>query len=73
MKPCQTLYIGFAFVKHETRHPSQWTQKYPKQHHGMQSSPHHGHNKRGKSLWGLMIGHKFNVTIQHLEDGGGLI
>jgi hypothetical protein len=34
---------GFTPAKHETLHLSQWMQKYFEQHHGMQSSPHHGH------------------------------
>jgi hypothetical protein len=34
---------GFTPAKHDTLHLSQWMQKHPKQHHGMQSFPHHGH------------------------------
>jgi len=43
---------GFATTKHETWHLLQWMQKDPKHHHGMQSSPHHGCNRRGGSPWG---------------------
>jgi hypothetical protein len=48
-------------------------QKHLEQHHEMQSSFHHGCNKRGGSPWGLATSHRCNVLNQELEDGGGLI
>jgi len=52
----------FAPTKHETLHFSQWTQKYFKQYHDMQSSPHHGCKKGDGTPWGLTIGHECNVS-----------
>ncbi len=50
-KKKMTKKHGFAFAKHETSHLSQWMQKHPEQHHGMQSSPHYGYNEKGGSPW----------------------
>jgi hypothetical protein len=53
---------GLAPTKYETLHLSQWMQKNPEWHQGMQSFPHNGHNERNGSPWGLMIGYKCNVS-----------
>jgi len=53
---------GFISTKYETLHLSQRTQKHPKQHYGMLSSLHHEQNGRGGSPWGLMVGHRYNVS-----------
>ncbi len=64
---------GFAPTRHETMLLfAQWMQRHPKQHHGMQSSPHHGSNKGGDSQWGLTTKHKCNVSDQVPKDGGDL-
>jgi len=62
IKEKATKECEFAPAKHETLHLSQWTQKYSKQYHDMQSSPHHGCNKGGGSPWGLTSGHECNVS-----------
>jgi hypothetical protein len=41
---------GFVPTRHETLHLLRSTQKHPKRHHGMQSSPHHGCNERCGSM-----------------------
>ncbi len=64
--------LGFTFTRHETLHLSQWTQKHPKQHHGMSSLPRQGHIEGGGSPRGLMVGHKCNGIEQEPKDGGGL-
>jgi hypothetical protein len=61
---------GFTTPKHEIVHLSQWTQKHPKQHHGMQSFSHHGCNERGGSPWSLILGHRCNASNQKSNDGG---
>jgi hypothetical protein len=63
---------GFAPTKHDTMHLSQCMQTHLESHHGMQSSPHHGHNGGGGSPWGLMVSHIRNGSNQESKDGGGL-
>ncbi len=63
---------GFAPTRCETLHSSQWMQKHPKRHHGMQSFPHHGHTGGGGSPRGLIAHHICNGSNQESKDGGGL-
>jgi hypothetical protein len=60
---------GFACTQHANQHLSWWMQKHLAQHHGISSSPHHEHNKEGKSPQGLEVGHRCNVTTQRPMDG----
>jgi len=63
---------GFVPAKNETLHLLQLMQKHSTWHHGMQSSPHHGHNKGGGSPWGLTVNHRCNVLDREPKDGEGL-
>jgi hypothetical protein len=59
---------GFAHVKHETLHLTQWRRKHFELHHGMQSTHNHGNNEEGGSLQDLMVGHKCNGSPQELTN-----
>lgn len=64
---------GHTFVcsKHEIACLLWWKWRHPKRNCEMQSFPHHGNKKKGRSLLDIRAGHKCNQSIWELKDGEG--
>jgi hypothetical protein len=60
---------GFALMKHEIPHFSQWPQKHITQHHMKLFSPHHVCNEKGASPQYPKANYKCSVTPYGLKVG----